>query len=100
MTDAKKWNKLTIRAMLETNNVWVVRGLMAIYKYQTESEKAEGVTREDNGVGFNGVDSEILTSFAQQWQARNFLSPKQLEIARKKMLKYSGQLAKIANGEV
>lgn len=93
------WTKETIREKLETDFRFVIRGLLAIYARQTDSEKNAGQTREDNGVGFNGIDSIILSSFAQQWQTRKFLSPKQWIIARKKILKYSGQLAKIANGQ-
>lgn len=96
------WTKEEIKAkMLDpANKAWLTKGLLAIYKYQTESEKAEGVTREDNGVGFSGCDSIILSSFAQQQLDRGFLTTKQLEIVSKKLPKYAGQLAKIANGEV
>jgi hypothetical protein len=92
----KVWTKQEIRTMLETNDVWVIRGMLAIFEYQTADEQAHGRTEYDNGVGFNGVDAEILTSFVEQYKARNFLSPKQIAIARKKMLKYAGQLVKIA----
>jgi hypothetical protein len=46
-------------------------------------------------MGFNGVDAEILTSFAVQIKRFNRLSPKQIEIARKKMGKYARQLQRI-----
>lgn len=96
----KAWSVEEIRNRLATNDKWLERGLVAIYRFQTESEKNLGATVEDNGVGFNGVDSVILTSFAQQLSHRGFLTPKQREIARKKMLKYARQLTKIANGEL
>lgn len=100
MTTPTKWTKEAIKARLEKDDKWLVRGLLAIYGRQTAEEQVCGQTVEDNGIGFNGVDAEILTSFAIQFQQRGFLTAKQLEIARKKMLKYAGQLAKIANGEV
>lgn len=100
MTTPTKWTKEAIKARLEKDDKWLVRGLLAIYGRQTAEEQTHGQTVEDNGIGFNGVDAEILTSFALQFQQRGFLTTKQLEIARKKMLKYGGQLAKIANGEV
>jgi hypothetical protein len=37
---------------------------------------------------------------ARFYKDRGFLSPKQLMHVRKKMLKYSGQLAKIANKKI
>ena len=95
-----KWSKQAIKAKLESCNDWLIRGLMAIYNRQSPTEKEYGSTSEDNGVGFNSCDAEILTSFADQYKRLKFLSPKQIQIARKRMLKYSNQLAKIANGEI
>ena len=111
----QKWTKESIKAkMSQTNHegdMWVVRGMLAILQFQTAEEKVNGVTVEDNGVGFNGVDAELLTSFADQasrvlverpndpLRYTRSLSPKQMEIARKKMLKYAGQLARIANSK-
>ncbi len=99
MTD-KIWTKIEIRAKLETNDKWLCKGLVAIFNKQTEDEKSAGTTAHDNGIGFNGSDAFILTSFAMQYIERGFLTPKQLVITRKKMLKYAGQLVKIANGDV
>ena len=100
MTKRTDWKKEEIRAMLETNTTALCRGLVAIFDKQTEDEKVDGRTSHDNGIGFNGVDAEILTSYAMQYRERGFLTPKQLTITRKKMLKYAGQLTKIANGDV
>ena len=99
MTD-KNWTKAEIKTNLETNDKWLCRGLVAIFKKQTADEQVEGRTSHDNGIGFNGVDAEILTSFAMQYLERGFLTPKQIAMTRKKMLKYAGQLVKIANGDV
>ena len=92
--NGKAWTQDMIKELIRTNDKAVVRALLVIYNYQTDSEKAWGETKFDNGIGFNGVDANILTSFAQQVNARGFLSPKQMDIARKKMLKYSGQILK------
>lgn len=100
MTTPFKWTKEAIKARLEKDDKWLARGLLAIYGRQTAEEQDCGQTVEVNGIGFNGADAEILTSFALQYKERGFLTPKQLEIARKRMLKYAGQLAKIANGEI
>lgn len=95
----KVWTKAEIREKLASNDNWLVRGLLAIFSRQTASEQEAGVTSEDNGIGFNGADAEILSSFAKFYAKNGYLSPKQREIARKKMLKYAGQLEKIAKGE-
>jgi hypothetical protein len=63
------------------------------------------MTKHHNGVGFNGRDAAILSSFAKQimsWEATSNprypqpLSPKQFDLARRMMPKYAGQLARIA----
>lgn len=118
----QKWTKQKIRANMEDTSVsargvvlgdvWVIRGMLALLEKQTPEEQQAGIAVEDNGMGFNGVDAEILTSFceqvkrhlskapkADQFRYSRALSPKQMEIARKKMLKYSGQLAGIANSQ-
>ena len=96
-----------VRTNLAASDQWLIRGLLAIYKRQTADEQATQSTRHLNGIGFNGLDAGILSSFAKQvqrWQQtpahlRRFDSPqsaKQLNIARKKMSKYAGQLARVA----
>jgi hypothetical protein len=94
-----------IRAKIWTNNKWLVRGILAIYDCQTADEKSSQNTKYHNGVGFNGRDANIMSSFARQiqsWQSQenprysNPLSPKQFELARRAMQKYAGQLARIA----
>lgn len=89
-----------------SNDKWLVRGILAIYACQTADERSSQTTKHHNGVGFNGTDANIMSSFARQiqsWQATENprypspLSPKQLGLARKKMSKYAGQLARIAS---
>ncbi len=92
--------KRIVRDKLATDNEWLVRGMMAIYARQTADEQRAEDTKYLNGVGFNSADSTILTSFAKQWTARRWLSDKQMGIAKRKMAKYAGQLARIARGEL
>lgn len=84
------------REKLASNPVWATRGLLAVYKYQTEAEKAAGSVTVDNGVGFAGVDGEFLSSLARQYQSRGSLSAKQMSFLYKKMPKYAKQLWKAA----
>lgn len=71
---------------------WQIKGLLRVYSFQTPSEQSMQTTVQDNGVGFTGVDGEILTSFAQQVERGRTLSQKQMAILKKKMPKYAGQL--------
>lgn len=107
---SKIWTKSEIKAKLmgiyakvqggdplsDNDREWLARSLMAVYDYQTSTEKMARVTTEHNKVGFSGVDAEILSSFAEQWKFKGYLSTKQFGILAKKMPKYAGQLEKIA----
>lgn len=88
--------KELIKEKLLSDNRWLTRGVLAIYEKQTWDEQQAEATKEDNGVGFNGADAYILSSFAKQLKQGRTLSSKQLLIARKKMSKYAGQLLQIA----
>jgi hypothetical protein len=101
----KVYDAATIREKLVSNDKWLVRGILAVYARQTADEKSAQMTKHHNGVGFNGRDAVILSSFAKQilsWQATENprynqpLSPKQFALARRAMPKYAGQLARIA----
>jgi hypothetical protein len=89
-----------IKMAMVKDTRWLLRGIVAIFEKQTYDEQQSEATKEDNGIGFNGVDAYILSSFAKQIKQGRTLSPKQLPIALKKMPKYAGQLLKIAKGEV
>jgi hypothetical protein len=94
--EIRKWNKESVQHLLDTNDVAVLRALIAIFNFQTDYEQDAEVTRERNNVGFSGIDGEILSSFAKQVKKRGSLSEKQMVIARKKMKKYWRQLVEIA----
>ena len=91
-----------LKTQLATRPQQAIKGLMRIYANQTESEQSSGIVISNNGIGSVHVDSEILTSFAKQFEERGSLSEKQLAILYKKMPKYAGQLinAAIAEGKI
>ena len=88
-----------IRELLQTNDRAVMRAIWVLYERQTATEKASHCTIEDNGVGFNAFDAEFLTSLAEQAEQRGWLTPRQIQAGRKAVMKYAGQLVRIANGE-
>jgi hypothetical protein len=96
-----------IKENLATSDKWVKRAVLVIFEAQTAAEQATETTREENGVGFNGTDAKILSSFAKQiieFEAgksrfNSALSPKQMDLARRKITKYSGQLLKVAQAK-
>jgi hypothetical protein len=96
--NGKTWTKESLRELLATNDAAVVKGMLRIYEYQTETEQNIQATVEHNDVGFSGCDGQILASFAEQYKVRGSLTEKQMVIARKKMKKYAGQLLLIMAG--
>ena len=87
--------KVVIQRKLSTDDRWALRALERIYALQTSSEKASHSTYEVNNVGFSGADAEILSSFAEQYRQRGSLSPKQMELLRKRIVRYHGQIARM-----
>lgn len=97
MKITKKAREAFVRGKLKTDSLWITRAIKAIYELQTDDEKAAGRTGYLNGVGFSGVDSEIMSSFAEQFIKRGFLSPKQMSIAKGKIHKYSKQIIALSD---
>ena len=90
--NGKQYTEQDIKLMLQTNTKAQYRALEVVYNLQTDHEKYCGRTAEYNGVGFNKVDSQILTGFAKQYKDRGFLSPKQEAILARRMPKYYKQI--------
>ena len=88
----KIWSKEIIKQGILTNDKILYHALNRIYQNQTSEEQFGEETIERNGVGFNSADAEILTSFVNGLKKYGSLTPKQKEIARKKMPKYAGQI--------
>lgn len=99
----KKDRLAWLRTQLGTNIAVAYDCLLTILSNQTSEEQAMGATVEDNGVGFTGIDADILTSFARQLLKRREtfpgarLSPKQEALLLKKMPKYTKQYSGFCN---
>lgn len=98
MTD--KDLKALFIANMQVHDAWITRGLVAIYEKQTADEQFVKTTKHSNGVGFTGSDAHFLSSLAQQYQYKGYLSAKQMKFARRSMKKYAGQLVKIVKGKI
>ncbi len=95
----KKDRIALLREKLGTNEAWAIKGLTVIFDYQTADEQNAERTMDHNGVGFTGVDGEILSSFAKQIRAGRTMSEKQMNIIYKKMPKYAKQLDGVAQSK-
>ena len=91
-------SKEQIQNNILTDVRWTIRTIEVLFDRQTTDEQIDGQTKHQNGRGFNGRDSEILTSFYLQIEKRKrynnpyLLSDRQLEISRKLLPKYWKQV--------
>lgn len=93
------WTKEAVVGLLEKNNAAVNRAVLAIYEGQTFDEKSAEYTKYSNGVGFNAFDAKRGTYYAEYIERNGSLTGRHLEVARKMMKKYAGQLSSIANNK-
>lgn len=97
------WKRDAINRILNASDIAVERGLIRIYKRQTSDEREFGVSIHANGVGFSKYDDDFGTSLAKWLLNRDHIpegrrfTRKQMNAARKLVLKYSKQLTDIAN---
>lgn len=89
-----------LKERLLSDDTFLTESLINLYKLQTDDEKRTKETHEENGVGFNSNDSNVLTSISEFYLERNFLSPKQKDLVRKKIVKYANQLRRLEEGEI
>lgn len=106
------WRPEDITALLTRNDAVgmhaIGRALVALYERQTEDEQASHTTTDANGVGFSAFDAEIMTSLAEFYADRGYLTEKQVAMMRKpvgktkkpRIARYARQLANIANAKV
>ena len=94
---ARVWTKEEIKTLVQTNDKVLYGAMLKLYACQTADEIASGTTNHRNGQGFNGVDAGIMSSFCEFYNRTGFLTSRQKAIARRKMVKYTGQLVILAN---
>jgi hypothetical protein len=95
----KKEKIAFIRNKLSTRVDWGYRALMRIYALQTLDEQICMDTKHENGVGFTGIDAELLTSFAKDYEYYGHLTKGQLRCLFNKIGKYSRQIYNLCDKE-
>lgn len=86
--------------MLQTDDKWLIRGLLRIYSFQTQNEQQVRATNLQNGVGFSAFDADFLSGIAERVlkDPQRPLTPNQINAVRKAMLKYARQLLNYVKG--
>ena len=77
------WTPEKVLFMLETSDAWVENSIVALYKRQTELERAAGCTIDDNDKGMQQADAKLFGQFARQIMSGTHLSAAQLTEARR-----------------
>lgn len=86
------YTKGELRDLIRSDAGFAVAALLRLYEFQTADEQAVGGTIHQNGVGFNGGDSSILTSFAKIYKQVGWLTQGQIDFLKRSLPKYMGQL--------
>jgi hypothetical protein len=89
-----------IEQILFASDTNLIKGLLRIYSHQTMDEQKSATVNRTNGKGFRSCEAQFLTSLAKQAERKGTLSSKQIDILRKKMPVYVGQLTNFANGKI
>jgi len=92
-----KWTVEEIKAKVNTELAWTERAVVALYDYQTADEKKADETKHLNEVGFNYGDAPYLSYVACWVKSGRHISGRHLPETRRRLEKYAGQLARIAN---
>ena len=93
------WDKASIKSLLSKSNKAVEKAVTAIYKKQLSDEQRIHETIHRNNVGFNHADARKGSYYATWILKGNHLTGQHLVKARALIMKYSRQLADVANGK-
>jgi hypothetical protein len=85
------------KGKIAQNDQWALRAAIRLVQLQTAEEVASSATLDSNGVGLGAFDADIVTSIVLKYTAGIKLSRGQLDVLRRKMPKYAGQLYRLTN---
>lgn len=91
--------KESIRALLLSSDRAVERAVVVLTELQTDDEVQSETTKVQNGQGWNARDAKFGTSLAKSVKDWGRLTKGQIVAARRMVLKYAGQLARVANAK-
>lgn len=95
--DIPVWTKESIQHLLRTSERAVERAVVQIYRRQTSTEQASGLTTQHNNIGFNAFDAPYLSYIAEWLLSGRSLNVKHLAKTRNKIVRYHRQLLELAN---
>ncbi len=98
MTATRKiWTRDEIINKINTDNRWVERAILRLWKGQTNEERQAENTYDHNDVGFSSAAAHIGSYLGKWVESGKPLTGKWLEKGRKIALNHVRQLVKFAN---
>ena len=79
-----QWNKENLTRLLEENDNAVIRALLVLFARQTAAEQSTETTHVHNNRGFTGADAGIASSMVKFYNRNGYLTPKQINVWRKR----------------
>ncbi len=86
-------NEIIIEARIKDDNDFAIMCLMKLYEKQEADEQAVQQSTHLNGMGFNKVDSLVLSPIAEKVHAGKKLTQTEFAILQKVLPKYAKQLS-------
>ncbi len=97
----RHWTKASMAKALQNDDKFLLKAMYRLYQYQTEQEQSERRTISGNAVGFNKPDANFLSGMSRMYMANDgdvtVFSERQIDLIRRKMLKYTEQLTMMYN---
>lgn len=97
-TSQKQWEAY-LKDLLKSNDTALKRAIVLIYNRQTEPERYNGQSTEENGVGFSKIDANEMGAIAKRIIEGKELTKGELAKSRNKMGKYWKQLMEISKAQ-
>lgn len=91
------YQKEDILSLIKNRDDAVIQGILTLYENQVCWEKHNRLASIKNGRGFNKFDAKRLSELAEGFKCDREPTKREISIARRKLIKYAGQLAKITN---
>lgn len=86
-----------LKIKLRTDLLYAYRGLERLYNCQTEKEQKQLYSQGHNNLGFNKIDSLILTKIYKNIKKRNSITKVEKQTLLDRMPKYAIQLASLSD---
>lgn len=94
----KEWKK-ELQDLLCRSDKAVVEAMLRIWDFQTSGEKIASQTLEENGVGFDKVDSSYMKQYVDKYYAGK-LTKDDIAFLRSRMLRYWKQLMQLSKEKI